>query len=514
MVADLLRLRVDLTVGSWRGSVGTRVVQSFLLVVIIFALAILLGNASDWFAADPYRFSATAALIGGALSATFFVISALSSVQDPFDPRRFISWFIPKRDLALTIPLVSLLSPWIALTVALIIVALSSQSDLSGGQWVLALVAAVLILVQNSLLSRLGFAISARWHWRKYRAFVLLLLLLAVWSPVLWFGVFSPLPDSFAELFWLPFIAPWSLLLPVSLGSLPVIWPILATLFFLAIITFAWFIALQSLLTRPNPWVQSQLSKSMGGFIWFPDSPVGVIAARSSVYWFRDSRYWINLVIIPFFAVLIVPPFLIAGVPFAIAVMIPVPIVGLYLGWLLHNDLAYDSSALWLHFAARVTGIADRLGRVAVPLLLGSVLMVVLSSAAIILNGDWFFLPAIVGLSLGALWSALGGSSIASALVPYPATRPGNSPFQQPQRSGAGVFYSLVVVFAMVAIGIVPILLLAIFSWGSSSVILSAITLVVALLWGAFVFVAGNYLGAKVFDQRRDQLMQFAEVNG
>ena len=47
------------------------------------------------------------------------------------------------------------------------------------------------------------------------------------------------------------------------------------------------------------------------------------------------------------------------------------PIVCLFLGWTVHNDVAYDNTAFWLHVASDVDGRADRLGRLAPPLAIG-----------------------------------------------------------------------------------------------------------------------------------------------
>ena len=50
-------------------------------------------------------------------------------------------------------------------------------------------------------------------------------------------------------------------------------------------------------------------------------------------------------------------PLLIAGVPLEIVALVPVPFVALFLGWLPHNDLAYDSTAVWMHIASGVRGV-------------------------------------------------------------------------------------------------------------------------------------------------------------
>ena len=42
-----------------------------------------------------------------------------------------------------------------------------------------------------------------------------------------------------------------------------------------------------------------------------------------------------------------------------------------FLGWSLHNDVAYDRTAIWLHVASGVRGVADRVGRLVPVLIVG-----------------------------------------------------------------------------------------------------------------------------------------------
>ena len=52
--------------------------------------------------------------------------------------------------------------------------------------------------------------------------------------------------------------------------------------------------------------------------------------------------------------------------------------------------------------------------------------------------GDASVLPSVIGVSAGVLLIGVGLSSLFSARFPYPASRPGDSPFHAPQTSGAG----------------------------------------------------------------------------
>ncbi len=114
----------------------------------------------------------------------------------------------------------------------------------------------------------------------------------------------------------------------------------------------------------------------------------------------------------------------------------PVPIMALFLGWLVHNDTAYDNTAIWLHLASATTGRADRLGRVVPPLVVGVPLLVIAAILSAAVYGSGRILPALLGVGLGVLFTGLGLSSVGSARFPYPAVRPGDSPFAAPQSVG------------------------------------------------------------------------------
>ena len=127
--------------------------------------------------------------------------------------------------------------------------------------------------------------------------------------------------------------------------------------------------------------------RERGGLGWFgvaPGTPGGAISARSLVYWFRDRRYIVNILVIPVAAAITAVPLLIAGVPLEIVALVPVPFAALFLGWLPHNDVAYDSTALWMHVASGVRGWSDRIGRLVPVLLIGLPLLAIAIPIAIL----------------------------------------------------------------------------------------------------------------------------------
>ena len=277
-----------------------------------------------------------------------------------------------------------------------------------------------------------------------------------------------------------------------------------------AALWFAWRWTAGRLLSTTERPVSVRERAGLGWFSLTPGTPTGAIAARSLLYWSRDRRYLVNLVVVPIAAVVTVIPLLIAGVPFEIAVLVPVPFAALFLGWLPHNDLAYDSSAVWMHIAGGVHGVADRVGRLVPVLLLGVPLLAVAVPVAIALHGDWRLLPALAGVSVSLFLSALGLSSIASVVAPYAVSRPGESPFQQPQRTGSGgtIAQALVMIGAIAVTA--PVLL-----WAWEALIDDPEGSATAM-WGGIgiglgVLVVGVAIGAFAFSRRAGRIMEFAE---
>src|SRR5690606_26841957 len=191
----------------------------------------------------------------------------------------------------------------------------------------------------------------------------------------------------------------------------------------------AWMLVVRVMLTRPQRAAVPRVYVGLGLIARFPARPGWAVAARSFSYWLRDSRYGVGLAIVPIVPILICVALAFAGVPGEVIAWLPVTIVCLFLGWTVHNDVAHDNTAFWLHVAAGIDGAADRLGRLAPPLAIGLPVAVFGSVITVALTGDWMSLPSMLGLSVGVLLIGLGISSLTSARFAYPAVRPGDSPF-------------------------------------------------------------------------------------
>jgi ABC-2 type transport system permease protein len=163
-----------------------------------------------------------------------------------------------------------------------------------------------------------------------------------------------------------------------------------------------------------------------------------------------------------------------------------------------------------MHIASGLRGASDRIGRLVPPLLIGLPFLAIAIPISISLYGRWALLPAMVGACAALFLSGLGLSSIASVVAPYAVSRPGESPFQQPQRTTAagGIAQGVVLVGAIVVSA--PVL------WWSFVAIGGDPEFAMAALWGGlligvFVLVAGVLVGSAVYERSTGRLMEFAE---
>ena len=122
----------------------------------------------------------------------------------------------------------------------------------------------------------------------------------------------------------------------------------------------AWQALVAWMLTTPQREAGARDYAGLGWFGRMPGTPAGAIAARSITYWLRDARYRVALVIVPIVPTVMILILLVGGVPGRFLVLLPVPIMCFFLAWsTVHNDVAYDNSAIWLH----VVSEHSRLGR-------------------------------------------------------------------------------------------------------------------------------------------------------
>lgn len=516
MVAHVLRLRFDLLVGAVRGDGRHRARIIAGIALIVAALAAVVVGAARLHGASDLVAQTVTVVAGSALTLGFFAAALVGGADDQLDPRRFAVLGASPGPIAAAILLASVLSvPVLALIVAA--VAIGGVWTAHGASVTMTVVGMALGVVTCLLASRIALAIGGlllRERRSRELSGVFLVALLVVIVPVAVFfaslggeGAVPPaLRDAVDVLALTPLGAAWAV--PgASLGGDPVL-PLLVAIATVAVLGALWFRLATLLMTTTERPGSGRERAGLGWFALTPSTPAGGTAARSLVYWLRDPRYLVNLVIVPVAAVVVVVPLLVVGVPVAYVALIPAPLMALFFGWLAHNDLAYDSTALWMHVASAMRGVSDRIGRLVPVAVLGVATLAVAVPISVSLHGRWAVLPALAGVCASLFLCGLGLSSISSAAAPYAASRPGDSPFQQPQRTNGGLAQAAVLLGALVLsvpalwFGWLALTLEAGFAWAA---------LWTGLLVGAMVLVAGILIGGRVFDRGGGRLMEFVE---
>jgi ABC-2 type transport system permease protein len=520
VVARVLRLRLALLAGAFRGP-RPHAVRAWLgaaalaaTVVAAGAMLLTLRSASD----DAAR--VVTVLGGAALTASYLLAPLITGVEDQLDPRRFAIFGPDIRPLTVSTALAGLVSVPVLATAVLggCVVAVWAAH---GVPIVVGVVAMVVAVATCSLLARVAMATAAlvlrdRRSRELSGAFAILVIVVAVPASIFfasleWGGrVPTQLSEAATVVGHTPLGAAWAIPALAPTGGADLVWAIVVAAATLAALSIGWLWLVAHMVSTPERPAATREHAGLGWFAVAPGTPGGAIAARSLVYWLRDRRYVANIVVVPVAAALAIIPPLIAGAPIEAAVLVPLPILALFFGWLPHDDLAYDSTALWLHIASGVRGTADRIGRLVPVLVVGVPVLAIAIPVAIAIHGRWAALPAAVGACAALFLSGLGLSSIASVISPYAVSRPGDSPFRQPQRSGpsAGAAQALVLLGSLVVSA--PAL------WWAWLTVTGRVEFSAAALWGGVVIgvvvlVGGVAVGASAYDRRTGRLMEFAE---
>jgi len=522
VVAQFLRLKLQLLGNAFRRSVWQII---GLIVGLGYGLGIAIAVSSSLIglrlASIPIAASAVT-VFGTILVLGFIVIPIVFGVDDVMDPRKFALFGISSSRLTTGLAIAALVS------IPTLVVALISLAQIitwaRGPAVLLAILGAPVIVATCVLCARVAtsvgaFLLSTRRSRDATGVFGILLLLLIAPIFLLLLNV-NWQHDGLAVLngiavvsSWTPFGAVWAAPADAAAGDVGgALLKELIALAFVGLLWLAWRYLVATMLVTPQRSAQAKSYSGLGFFTVSGTGQASVIAARSLTYWVRDARYHVSLLIIPIVPFVLIVPLMIAGVPTNVLALLPVPVMALFLGWSIHNDVAYDSTAIWMHVASGVRGRADRLGRVIPPLLVGVPVLVIGALICAPLYGDGRVFPAILGVGLGILLSGLGLSSIMSARFPYPAVRPGDSPFAQPQ--AAGTASSLTQSLSFVA----TFLLAAPTFWLGYRALVDGMlwawaALACGILLGGVLLLGGILWGGHIFDRRSPELLAFSVRN-
>ena len=522
MVAHLLRLKVTLLRNSLRRSPWQLL---GLIIGGLYAVGIagFFGTALVLLRTADLELAQTVVVLGGsaALLGWGLVPVVASSADMTLDPARFTTAAVPMPQLLAGLALGGLIGiPGIAT----LLVALATVGTWSRGApaVVAAAAGAILGVLTCIVLSKVvttataGLASSRRFKDVSALAFMVPLMLM---GPVVAFVVQGAagsarfLADLARVLAWTPAGAAWSLGGDTAAGQYgPAALKLVIALATLAGLAWCWKILLQrALVTPPYAAGGRKGAGRMGLFGVLPATPTGAITARALTYWMRDPRYSGSLVVIPLLPVLMFFQASQTGDYGALSII--GPLAAFLLAWSISADVSYDNTAFALHLSSGVRGVHDRLGRALACLAFALPIVLVFSIGPFFFTGEWEWLPALIGLSLGVLFTGLGLASVISARYTVAVPLPGDSPFKKPPGNVAQTMAVQFGGMGVLLVLVLPEAALVLTQSITGNAAAGWINLVLGPVLGLAFLAAGVRLGGKWLDARGPELLAQLSVN-
>jgi len=488
----------------------------------VYGLSVLVVAVSALVAlrlAAPGEVARTAVIIGGStltLCWAIFPVMAYGA-DETLDPARFATFAVPRRQLVLGLLASSLVSVPAAVTVilGLATVVTWSRSVLALLVAPVAAVVAVLTCVALSRVTSTAFSAMSRHRRGREVVSVLVLLitvgLLVVGSSVLGHISAAVLARLAEVLGWTPLGLAWSAPAEVAGGAIGSGLLRLALAFVvLTVALLSWDALLHGALENPRgtsggrSYQKGSGGTELGWFARMPSTAAGAVAARSITYWRRDPRYLSSFAMMLLLPLGFLLPLLSGGSRAWSLAMAPA--AGFFLGWSMHNDIAYDGTAFWTHVSTGVSGRDDRLGRLAPMAMVAAVLLPGYGCLGCALTGRWDLWPAMVGIGLGYLLTGFGVANVMSALQPYPVPGPGENPFGAPPGSSALTIAVQAVAGAAVFVLNLPLAAVGIGAL-TGRVWMGWLCLGLAVVLGSAALYAGTRWGARIYERRAPDLL-------
>jgi ABC-2 type transport system permease protein len=535
VVAQLLRLKLRLFANGFRRPLGYVILSGLGLAIAIAVVLVILAGARALHGLDDDFVRRVIIIVGSYLSLIAFLLPFMLVRHELLDPRGLRGFRFRSASIAVVLLVLSLIGPLLLIAP----IAWAPTWAWNDPQAVkIAQLAAPLLFLQGVLSVRLGVAAGAalanRERWSRRVRFIGapiliigLVVIIATLVPRL-----AHLPSGSSRVFFVglvklsAFVHTEEIAQTLQWTPLGALWaapsyPVFRYTPFVdqavwnggivaLVLLVLWFFAVR-LVLRPTRRIPAERRGGTPG--WFrrlPSTPTGAIAARSFTYWIRDPRYRAVLGFLPFIPIVIIVATLISGFPVPIAALLPLPfMVVLVAVSTTHNDIAYDSTAVWTHVAAQTRGVHDRLGRLGPPLALGAILIVVGTPLTVLAHGDVRVTPVVLGIAIALLLGGVGVASGISAQLPYAAPRPGDPAFQQPQVQGStGAGAQALALLATFVVG-APAIFAGVMWLIDKSVPWNWVSLLFGLLAGVIALLIGIRAGGAIFDRRGPELLAF-----
>ena len=561
MVATLVKLKWRLTLNALTKNVWAIVGTVIGALYGIGALVMVLtGAVGLGLKADPDVIMLVLGALGALLMAGWAVVPLLvTGVDSTLDPRAMAAWTAPSRGLALGLLAAGALGIPGCLTAAVCLIPVLTW--LLAGQFaaaLLALLCAPAALAASVLLSRIivtAAGISSSRRGRETTAIIAFVVLLVVTqAPNLIARILGDDLTGFLQqlrtLAKVMGLSPfgWAFAAPglMSTGSVPAALALAVGAWILPVILLPlWQRVVGKVMTSPgasHTRTRAYAADSAGSDArnqGLPDvlpwarrlaaalpAPAAAVAARSLRYWRTDPRY-----LVQFLSALLLPVVIVLGpalnssrlsvsvngrpvdTSFALGhapapLLFMAPALAVFMGWVIHDDLGLDSTALWSHISAGIRGAHDRLGRVVGAAVWQVPALVVIDLLMVAWTGRWEALPAVTGACLALYGCALAWSCLASVLLPYETLAPGDSPMRS-RTSGTAFLAALIQMAAILLLLAVcsPVLGAAVYGVVQGAPVWGWVALVAGGVWCGLLLWGGVVFGGRVLDQRGPQVL-------
>ncbi len=527
MVATVLGLRLRITVHQLRREwwrvllVVGGAIWSLSLVPITLGASTILSYNNAALKADATVAVAAVLTIGWIL-----VPLVVTGLDDSLDPARFAPWGIEPRRLMPALSISTLLTvPSLFTLFVLVALAASWRTEYPRpGTLVVALLGAVVTWVSIVWGARLATAWSARLlNSRRSRQGMaaMAVLLLALIVPTIWVVARDGLelvleydvPLLLDQLGRTPIAAGIAAPELVAYRDPPqALWRLVMMVGWLLLLHSAWRASVAHALVHPvfrgggtkarddAVLATAEAAQSRRGY-----GRHVAVRARLVRAWSGDPRHvsgGVGALVMPVAALVLVPLF---GADPRWMFVAPL-VLAATIGWGRHNDVALDSSALWLDIASGRLGTAVMRGRMEAVVRWALPAVVLLSLVAVTWTREWLLAPGLLGAGIGVLGATLGVAALTSVVFPYRAPAPGESPFgAQPGSVGAGLVAQTLSSLATVVVlplAVVPFALAVLVDprWAWVSAVLGVGV-------GVGVYVVGIRAAGIVYDRRSGSLL-------
>ncbi|GAB3532446.1 hypothetical protein GCM10027403_04740 [Arthrobacter tecti] len=522
MVAHLIRLKLTLLRNSLKRSTWQLIgvilgsLYGLGLLGLVVAGLIALGSADQ-------ELVRTVVVIGGSVTVLGWLVIPLvaAGVDMTLDPARFVTFAVPMRQLiaGLTIGAVVGIPGVVTLIASLTLVATWIRFPLAALAAAVCAVGAVLLCIVGSrLVTTAGTALASSRKFKDLSSTVAIIPLILL-GPII-AGITAGFQSSpgFAGqladvLAWTPLGVFWAVPADIAAGNVPLaLGRFVIGVLTIAVLGWLWQKSLSHALVTPafNS-VSRKGAGNLGLFARFPATPTGAVAARALIYWMRDPRYAASVVIVPLLPIIL---WFINRESGDLTLLTYVgPLTAFLLAWSISADISYDNTAFWTHLSTGVSGKADRAGRVLALGVFALPVTIVFTVVPLWLNGSLQDLPMMLGLSMGALLTGAGLSSVISARYTYNVPLPGESAFKTPPGTSFSMFTIQMLGWMVLLLLLLPEIALTIAYVVSGHAVYGWLTLAAGLLLGTTALILGIRIGGKWYDRRGPELLQAVSVN-